>query len=584
MKQEIDKEFPKGLLHPELFIGVVSSISAQVVRINLSKAGNPSGSHLTGGRYGRGEVGEFVLIEGQQNLLLGRITEIRLPERDRRSIKSDYSGADDLDAIGQIQLLGSVGMDDLKVSAGVESYPRLGDRVYAAPHKFIAKLPILMEIDSEEENPIMLTLGSVDVATESEISIKPEKLFGRHCAILGATGGGKSWTTSRIIEECLKYKTKIILLDATGEYRGFQGTDVVHCHIGDPVEIATGSLSCSLPPTSFTESDFVSLFEPAGKVQGPKLRAAIRSLRLAKLKPTVFTEGFIRKIDQSKATLITAEKEADISTKLDDPNQEFDIKFLVKQIEQECVYPEGKDWSKKPPVNDPTKWGGEDGNFAYCLSLVSRINGVLNSPAFKCVFKITNPPLPSLTSKIDEFISNDKKLLRICLSGIAYEFNAREIIANAIGRFLITKARNKAFLACPFVIIVDEAHNFLGRHIGTEDYAAKLDAFELIAKEGRKYGLNICLTTQRPRDITEGVLSQMGTLIVHRLTNDRDREIVERACGEIDRSASSFLPNLKPGEAAIIGADFPIPLTIQIDKPTTKPKSDGPNFQKYWKN
>lgn len=74
----------------------------------------------------------------------------------------------------------------------------------------------------------------------------------------------------------------------------------------------------------------------------------------------------------------------------------------------------------------------------------------------------------------------------------------------------------------------------------------------------------------------------MGTLIVHRLTNDRDREVVERACGEIDRSTSTFLPNLKPGEAAIIGVDFPIPLTIQINIPTVKPLSDGPNFQDYW--
>ncbi len=112
--------------------------------------------------------------------------------------------------------------------------------------------------------------------------------------------------------------------------------------------------------------------------------------------------------------------------------------------------------------------------------------------------------------------------------------------------------------------------------------AAKLDAFELIAKEGRKYGLNICLATQRPRDLSEGVLSQMGTLIVHRLTNDRDREVVERACGEIDRAASAFLPNLRPGEAAIIGTDFPIPLTIQIHEPATKPKSDGPKFQEHW--
>jgi len=77
-------------------------------------------------------------------------------------------------------------------------------------------------------------------------------------------------------------------------------------------------------------------------------------------------------------------------------------------------------------------------------------------------------------------------------------------------------------------------------------------------------------------------LSQIGTLVVHRLTNDRDREVVERACGEIDRSASSFLPNLKPGEAAIIGADFPIPLTIQIFPPEAKPKSDGPDYQKNW--
>lgn len=188
-----------------------------------------------------------------------------------------------------------------------------------------------------------------------------------------------------------------------------------------------------------------------------------------------------------------------------------------------------------------------------------------------------------MATSIDAFIAGNDKLLRVCLSGIAYEYHAREIIANVIGRHLLTKARTGAFLQRPTVVMVDEAHNFLGRHIGTEDYAAKLDAFELIAKEGRKYGLNICLASQRPRDITEGVLSQMGTLIVHRLTNDRDRDVVERACGEIDRAASAFLPNLRPGEAAVIGADFPIPLTIQIRKPTAKPRSDGPSYQTHWR-
>ncbi len=569
----IDETFPKGLLRPELFLGVASSITARTVGVNLSEAGNPSGSHFAGGRYGRGEVGEFVLIEGQQSLLLGRIAEIRLREPERRSIRRDFAGNSDLDALGQIQLLGCVAMDDLRVTAGVDAYPRLGDRIYAAPHRFIALLPRLMEHAADDNEPVVLNLGAIDVAQESLVTVKPERLFGRHCAILGATGGGKSWTTARIIEECIQYQAKLILIDATGEYREFAGVGVVHCHLGEPVAKAAASTSCSLPPTSFLESDFIALFEPAGKVQGPKLRAAMRSLRLAKLQPQLAPNGFVEKINQSKTAIEAAENQPGVSSKLDDPRQPFDVRMLVKQIEQECVWPTAYG-------EVTSKWGKEDGNFSHCLSLVARINGVLTSPAFKCVFQPDTEP--ALTKRIDEIINGTGKLLRICLSGIAYEFRAREIIANVIGRHLLTKARGGSFHQQPTVILVDEAHNFLGRQIGAEDYTAKLDAFELIAKEGRKYGLSICLASQRPRDITEGVLSQMGTLIVHRLTNDRDREVVERACGEIDRAASAFLPNLRPGEAAIIGTDFPIPLTIQIREPGTKPRSDGPKYQEHW--
>ena len=185
---------------------------------------------------------------------------------------------------------------------------------------------------------------------------------------------------------------------------------------------------------------------------------------------------------------------------------------------------------------------------------------------------------------MDKFLDSKQSVLRVCLSGVSYEYRAREIIANVIGRHLLGIARSGVFRTKPAVVLVDEAHNFLGRQIGSEDFGAKLDAFELIAKEGRKYGLTICLASQRPRDITDGVLSQMGALIVHRLTNDRDREVVERACGEIDRAASAFLPNLRPGEAAIIGADFPIPLTLVLDRPDEVPISEGPAYQKRWRN
>lgn len=574
----IEEAFPRGVLRPELFIGVLSSVSAQAVRFNLSDAGSPSGAHFLGGRYGKGEVGEFVLIEGQTNLLLGRVVEIHLPEVERQSVGATHSRVINLDAVGTIQLLGSVAMDTLRVTAGVDSYPRLGDRVYAAPHKLIADLPTLMEPEGDPVCPVLLRLGSIDVAVESAVSIRPEKLFGRHCAILGTTGGGKSWTTARIIEECLNHKTKVILLDATSEYRDFTGPYVTHLHLGDPVKRALTSKPASMPPTSFVESDFIALFEPAGKVQGPKLRAAIRSLRLAALAPDVADNGVILKIGKSKAPIQAAEQRPGVAARLDDPRQTFDVNKLILQLEQECVYPEA--FGVRQGEKDSTRWGGDSGEISYCLTLISRISAVLSSPSFACIFA---SPEPSLSHAIDAFATDDMRLLRICLSGVAYEFKAREIVANVIGRHLLNQARNGTFADSPLVVFVDEAHNFLGRHIGGEDAVARLDAFELIAKEGRKFGLSICLTTQRPRDITEGVLSQMGTMIVHRLTNDRDREVVERACGEIDRSASSFLPNLKPGEAAIIGADFPIPLTLQISAPKYRPKSDGPNYQHHWR-
>ena len=246
-------------------------------------------------------------------------------------------------------------MDTLRVTAGVESYPRLGDRVYAAPHNFVADLPSLMEPEGSPASKVLLKLGSIDVALESAVSIRPEKLFGRHCAILGTTGGGKSWTTARIIEECLNFKTKIILLDATGEYRGFSGQHVTNVHLGSPVNKAETSLPHALPPTCFMESDFIALFEPAGKVQGPKMRAAMRSLRLAKLAPAVATNGIIKKIDQSKLAVIAAEQQAGVAAKLDDPRQVFAVDKLIAQIEQECVYPDG--FGVARGSKDTTKWG-----------------------------------------------------------------------------------------------------------------------------------------------------------------------------------------------------------------------------------
>ena len=551
-----------GVIKPELLFGKVNAVTANSVNfeyINLQH----QATYFHGKRHGKGEVGEFILIESQVNLILGRIVEIKKDDLDKSN----------LDIAGRIQLLGTIQMDSLHVTAGVEYYPNINDLIYSAPHELIAQLPKRMNKGIPE---IELNIGFIDIDQGCDITVTPEKLFGRLLGILASTGGGKSYTTAKILEECRKFNSKIIILDPTGEYKDFIGNDIENVHLSEPISPAINSHQVSLPVESFQETDFIALFEPSGKVQGPKFRDAIRSLRLVnilndrqlhldKIENGIFLK--IRKTEQSWRECINAIGGTKL---LEHPSTPFNPLKLSKQIREECVW---------PPKSDGI-WGEDQQSFSYCLALVSRIHGITTSNTFKFVFQ--SKGLPTLVEKIDDFYDSNKKILRIDLSDVGFEFKAREIVANVIGRHLLGLARDRKFSDKPIVVFLDEAHNFIGKSIGNEDSIAKLDSFELIAKEGRKFGLNICLATQRPRDITEGVLSQLGTLIVHRLTNDRDREIIERACGEIDKAASDFLPSLQPGEAVLIGNDFPIPLTINIHQPSIIPNSAGADFQNKW--
>ncbi len=564
------------LLEPALEIGSVSNIEPWRVKVNLHQAGKISSTFFRGKRYGLGEVGEFVLIESETNVILGRILECRLPERERLSVDQSIHD-DNVNPIGIVQLLGTYDQLTEKLKAGVRQYPRLGSRVYSAPHKFLSLIP--MKLDSEEK-AVTLNLGHIKGASETPVNVIPERIFGRHCAVLGATGGGKSYSIAKIISECIRYNAKVILLDATGEYRTLKDRTVCHVEILGNQQEDHRSDKFTIPYTQLTEGDFVALFQPAGKVQGPKLREAIRSLRLIKIKPALSSNGLLVKSKKEKRIISEAMIDPAVKRCVENPSTEFNISKLSEQIREECVWENNAEWINRVKVDKPTEWGDYyDGDFSYCLSLVNRINAILHSPELKCFFEDGS----DLFAKTNECLCNrDYKILRISLEYLSFSFNAREIIANAIGRWFLEQARHYRFRKQPIIIILDEAHQFINKHIGSEDSLVRLDAFELLAKEGRKYGLNICLATQRPRDLPEGILSQMGTLIVHRLTNDRDREIVERACGEIDRSASYFLPSLEPGEAALIGVDFPIPLTIQMGMPPDPPESTGPDYQQHW--
>jgi Helicase HerA, central domain/Helicase HerA-like C-terminal len=544
-------------------IGTIFEIGPTSAKVALSDRGSESA-----------EVGEFVVVERGEWVLFGRVTGVQSDRHVTNQSASSYGSVAPSKAA--IELLATAAADGESAARGTARSPHLGSAVYMATPQLLEWLfrcSQVREIGEDGTDPVMLNLLSL--SDDATVGLAPERVFGRHCAVLGATGVGKSWTLARLIEESVRYSAKVILFDPTGEFHTLQ-SGARHLHIGSDPTGQEPSDEAAIPFNALTEADLFALFKPSGPTQAPKLRAAIKSLKLANA-PHLATGGVVIKAGRLKFPYEAAYMAR--ADQVEDPRANFDISKLPAQIDAECVFPTGG-FSSNP---DQSRWGAANEiERSNCVSLITRIEEMMHAPELACVFRPGKTK--AIFEEIEAFIGdNAARVLRISLQYLPTAHNAREIVANAIGRHTLRLARAGKLQNRPLVVFLDEAHNFLNRSLGDENTMYQLDSFEMIAKEGRKLSLNFCIATQRPRDIPEGILSQIGTFIVHRLNNNMDREAVESASSGADHSVMAFVPGLREGQAIIIGADLPIPLAVQINEPAQKPDSRGPDYQTHWR-
>lgn len=564
------KALPTSPFDSSRYIGSVTFVNPDTAKINLPYAASVSAKQYAGYPVNGGQVGEFVFIESDEHAVLGRITEVRLPDAERLNAEPTLGKQPDAHPIGLVQLLTTLELSTGKVISGIPQHPRVGQHVFSA-HSLLVKHVVEGNVLSKDA---VIELATTTQSSSTKVNITPEQLIGRHCAVLGATGGGKSWTVARIAQEIARIGGKVILVDPTGEYHTCKDkTQSVYLG-GQKVDDADTNIYVGFPYWMLTELDLFAIFQPSGASQTPKLREALLSLRISFAESGQESKNTIKR-NSSKQDFRDSKNKHSVA--ISEPSAPYSIKLLPQQIVEECVWESGG--SSSSPNH--TIWGnGNDLVRGYCETLVSKINSIINSKALKCLFD--PKAFVSLTDTVSEFLKSDQSILRISLENLSFEHNARELLVNALGRYLLGLARANEFLKNPTVVILDEAHQFLNKNLGDENNRITLDAFGLIAKEGRKYGLTTVIATQRPRDIPDDVLSQMGMFVVHRLINDRDRQVVEKACGNLDGSAAAFLPTLGQGEAILVGVNFPMPTPVKIIEPDYKPKSEGPDYAKFW--
>lgn len=540
----------------EYFLGYVNEVTPQYVRIHF-----PS-SHLLGqfvhrgSIYAGGNVGNFVVIEGDEYGFLARIVELELPDSERKEIseKAIHQDSTKFHPSGKAELLLVFNLfEPNKTIKTISKYPTIGAKVYSCSDEQIGiYVKEFGKKKDDNEANVYAELGKL-TSNDSPCRVSLNALFGRHCAIVGTTGGGKSWTVAKLMEE-VREKTgaKIILVDATGEYEGIEDEG---CVVGDNAFFSFKNLN---------NSEFCFLFREHSPNTSNALCEAINTLKLinmGKLKDGLKIGKSIVDFNQ-----IVADNIKDFA------GCDFDISLLPVQIKNECV---------KQSRNN--KYEADDFKLGYCSHLISRINMFLQNETIKDALGIEcRDGKSEIITLVDNFIQDgSKKILRIGFERLSYDFAIREIVVDFIAAYLLRKSRKYEFKDSPLILCIDEAHQFLNKRISADDDSSfYLQNIDNIAKECRKYGLFLCLATQMPRDIPIGTLSQMGTFIVHRLINEQDKKSVENASSSVNKNVLSFLPSLGEGEALLIGVDFPMPLMVKINEPYKKPNSNTPTLKK----
>ena len=563
----------------EYFLGYINQVLPQFVKVHFPSSVLLNGFTHFGKEFNGGLVGSFVVIEGDKCGFLGRITELSLPESERLSLNEKAFQTSDFHPTGKIEILLSFDLyNPFDVKKGLTAYPNIGAKVFVSSGELVQEYMSRFGVRSGElANTI--SIGSLVSSPETKVKINLQSIFGRHCAVVGTTGGGKSYTVSKLIESLTATGNKAILIDATGEYSNY--ANQAYCTskiLGD---------DCFFHYRNLSVSDLFVLLKPSGQVQQPILLEAIQTLKIVEIAtknnklPVAVKDGVYIKIKKEKKPYIDLYNE--YANEIEKEYAEFNILNLAQQLRRECVYDSDKFGE------DLTHWGDIDKRkWDNSTSLFLRTETLIQSTHFKSIFGFdkTGNEETELVKILDTFFNcPDKKILRIGFDNVGFDFQAREILANAIGKYMLNKARKGDFNPSnnnknkPVVLLIDEAHQFLNKKVKDEYFeSVNLDAFDSIAKECRKHGLFLCIATQMPRDIPSGTLSQMGTFIVHRLINFNDKEAVSNACSTANKSTLDFLPILGEGEAILTGVDFPMPIIMKFEEPIIKPDSSTPKL------
>lgn len=623
----------------DFIVGAVREIKGTAVLIRLFENTSQLVHFFKGEKYSGVIIGSYVGIIRGQYTIVGKVEKEYAYDQLRDSSTQEFRKDRFVREI-EVKIIGSFKGNDYQ--SGMVAFPQIFNNVVLLSESQKEGILVGSEDNKEHENQKIppVIIGKV-WPDGIKFNLKWYKLFNSHIAIFGNTGSGKSNTLAKLYHELFELsfrdsvldfgESKFVLLDFNGEYVGEQAVTEnkkiynLSTNRKQETEVDKKDIHLNIPEKRFWDKDMLSvLFGATEQTQQPFLSRVLNYYfkdegvfkdNLPRYIAEAFSNVYIvsnnNSLDLFKQVLKLLDlKNEDVSDWIENSlynntSGSFYSKIFLegwRESTNGCYYwNSDEDFLKKEKRKVSLKLDAKDfdlDNPMKNLQIASYLKMIYELRQHTVQYDHIAPLLHRIESRVNDFskvfkiASGDEEIFDSTVNVVSFKHvnqDMKMMIPMVIAKLTYEMNREKnSNRNRIFNLIIDEAHNILSDSSSREsekwkDY--RLEVFEEIIKEGRKFGYYLTISSQRPADISATIVSQIHNYFIHRLVNDNDLRLLDKTMSSLDSVSKESIPNLAPGQVILTGVLFELPIIIQVDQLSNSfaPNSENIPLLDIWK-
>ena len=587
-------------------VGEVVAVRGTQVTLRIFDESSMETLYYDGKKYKGVSIREYIGIKRGFNIIVCIVEGEYLDENrfEKEENRVQYIRKVDVKPIGYFQ--------QKQFFDGIKLMPMIKDKAYLLNEFQVTQI-------FSQDNDGNFIIGEM-LKEEIPVSLPWDKLFNSHIGIFGNTGSGKSNTLTKLyselftnFEDKIKDKSQFLLIDFNGEYTGDQLISNVDNKKSYKLTTRTDTVEkFPLPSSQIWHTEILSLlFQATANTQTPFLNRVVEGRNRFKGNDNSLVT-YVRKTFE--LCFVSAAQKRESLAQLQVIAKHIGATALEKKLKNIFWFDKNDKFANKE--TNPWKFYDTQDDFNANLKptldaiiindidafdeLIVRVNlQLVRDLMFGYVqFEHIQPLLKRVEAAVGDLqkililnddAKNEFKLLNV-ISLRDCNQSTKKILPLLLAKMFYQNHRNTVGSPPDKTLhfIIDEAHNILSQqssreHESWKDY--RLEMFEEIIKEGRKFGMYLTLCSQRPADISPTIMSQLHNFFIHRLVNDKDLLLIDNTISTLDRLSKELIPNLSKGCCIVTGTAFDLPIVMQVDKlkDGSRPDSDDVDLKNLWR-